>query len=201
MFANNEQQYNQLKKSGTIKEHNILFHTDAVQAVGNIDIDVHKLNIDMLSMSGHKIHAPKGVECYILRKDYTFRILFMAGKERKRRAGTENVPSIVGLGTACERAERHLEEHIAHCRKLRDRLIENHTKMHIYIRLQEVWNIDFPELQAFISNILKERRLLLSLDMKGIAGSSGSACNFGVIRSFSCFNGIGFENMRLHMAH
>lgn len=201
MFANNEIGTIQpIEEIGKIaKEHKILFHTDAVQAIGNVDIDVHKLNIDMLSMSGHKIHAPKGIGVLYIRKGLILPNLIHGGaQERKRRAGTENVPGIVGLGKACEIAKQHMENHIAHCTKLRDRLIEKITQKIPYTLVTGSLEHRLPGLASFCFKYIEGEALLLSLDMKGIAGSSGSACTSGSLDPSHVLMALGLKHEIAH---
>lgn len=201
MFANNEIGTIQpIEEIGKIaKEHKILFHTDAVQAIGNVDIDVHKLNIDMLSMSGHKIHAPKGIGVLYIRKGLILPNLIHGGaQERKRRAGTENVPGIVGLGKACEIAKQRMENHIAHCTKLRDRLIEKVTQKIPYTLVTGSLEHRLPGLASFCFKYIEGEALLLSLDMKGIAGSSGSACTSGSLDPSHVLMALGLKHEIAH---
>ena len=201
MFANNEIGTIQpIEEIGKIaKEHKILFHTDAVQAIGNVDIDVHKLNIDMLSMSGHKIHAPKGIGVLYIRKGLILPNLIHGGaQERKRRAGTENVPGIVGLGKACEIAKQQMENHIAHCTKLRDRLIEKVTQKIPYTLVTGSLEHRLPGLASFCFKYIEGEALLLSLDMKGIAGSSGSACTSGSLDPSHVLMALGLKHEIAH---
>lgn len=201
MFANNEIGTIQpIEEIGKIaKKHKILFHTDAVQAIGNVDIDVHKLNIDMLSMSGHKIHAPKGIGVLYIRKGLILPNLIHGGaQERKRRAGTENVPGIVGLGKACEIAEQRMESHIAHCTKLRDRLIEKVTQKIPYTLVTGSLEHRLPGLASFCFKYIEGEALLLSLDMKGIAGSSGSACTSGSLDPSHVLMALGLKHEIAH---
>ena len=157
-----------------------LFHTDAVQAVGKIPIDLTKTDIDMLSLSGHKLHAPKGVGALFIRKGTRVSPFLIGGhQEHGMRAGTENVASIVGLGKACELALAHLEEENTRVRKLRDRLeaglLSTCTAAHrngaALMRLPNTANISFEFIEG--------EGILLLLDEKGIAASSGSACTSG----------------------
>ncbi|WP_314881558.1 cysteine desulfurase NifS [Filifactor alocis] len=201
MFANNEIGTIQpIEEIGKIaKERKILFHTDAVQVIGNVDIDVHKLNIDMLSMSGHKIHAPKGIGVLYIRKGLILPNLIHGGaQERKRRAGTENVPGIVGLGKACEIAKQHMENHIAHCTKLRDRLIEKVTQKIPYTLVTGSLEHRLPGLASFCFKYIEGEALLLSLDMKGIAGSSGSACTSGSLDPSHVLMALGLKHEIAH---
>ena len=201
MFANNEIGTIQpIEEIGKIaKEHKILFHTDAVQAIGNVDIDVHKLNIDMLSMSGHKIHAPKGIGVLYIKKGLILPNLIHGGaQEKKRRAGTENVPGIVGLGKACEIAELNMQSHITHCTKLRDRLIEKITQKIPYTLVTGSLEHRLPGLASFCFKYIEGEALLLSLDMKGIAASSGSACTSGSLDPSHVLMALGLKHEIAH---
>lgn len=201
MFGNNEIGTVQpIEEIGRIaKAHNVIFHTDAVQAVGNIDIDVKKLNIDMLSMSGHKIYAPKGIGALYIRKGLILPNLVHGGaQERKRRAGTENVPGIVGLGKACEIARLHLEEHIAHCKTLRDQLIRDISEKIPYTLITGSLEHRLPTIASFCFQYIEGEALLLSLDMKGIAGSSGSACTSGSLDPSHVLMALGLKHEIAH---
>ena len=183
MFANNEigtiQTIEQIAKIA--KNHNIIFHSDAVQAAGNTPIDVTKMQIDMLSISGHKINAPKGIGVLYVRKDIQIEKIISGGhQERDRRAGTENIAGIVGIGKACEIANKNLESHMRNLKKLRDYYIsrlqkEMPDKIHINgtmeNRLPGNANISFEGLDS--------SELIFRLDEKGICVSSGSACSSG----------------------
>ena len=153
MFANNEIGTIQpIKEIAQIaKAHNIVFHTDAVQAVGNVKIDVTNMNIDMLSMSGHKINAPKGIGVLYIRNGIKVEKIINGGhQEKDKRAGTENVASIVGIGKACEIANRNLDSHIRNLTRLRDYYISRLQKM-------VQWKIDCQEM---LMCLLKEKMLL-----------------------------------------
>ena len=182
MFANNEIGTIQpIKQIGEIaKEKGIYFHTDAVQAVGHIKIDVKEMNIDLLSLSGHKLCAPKGVGAIYIKKGVTIQPFVHGGaQEKKRRAGTENIAGIVGLGKAIELADKEIEENTKKLVYLRDKLIngilENipYSKLngHPIDRLPGNCNISF--------DFIEGEAMLLLLDSKGIAASSGSACTSG----------------------
>lgn len=201
MFANNEIGTIQpVEEIGKIaKKHNVVFHTDAVQAVGNLDIDVKKLNIDILSMSGHKIHAPKGVGAIYIRKGLLLPNLVHGGaQERKRRAGTENVPGIVGLGKACEIARENLDEHTAHCQKLRDKLIHDISERIPNTLVTGSLEHRLPTIASFCFEYIEGEALLLRLDMRGIAGSSGSACTSGSLDPSHVLMAIGLKHEIAH---
>ena len=159
---------------------NIIFHTDSVQAIGNIKIDVQKQGIDMLSLSGHKIYAPKGIGVLYVKKGIDFERFIDGGhQEKNKRAGTENVAEIVGLGKACELAERNLEYHQQKIKSLRDYCVQQiETKIpNIHInggtqnRLPGNINISFEQMES--------EELLYRLDEVGICASGGSACSSG----------------------
>jgi cysteine desulfurase len=182
MWANNETgTIFPIEQIGAIaKRHGVRFHTDAVQAVGKLDVDVQKHNIDLLALSGHKLGAPKGVGVLYVRRG-TRLTSFMHGghQERNRRAGTHNVAGIVGLGKACELAMAEREATCARVRELRDRLERG-----IFERIPQVKLNGHPgERLANTLNVsfawIEGESLLLNLDMKGIAASSGSACTSG----------------------
>ena len=160
-------------------KHGVWFHTDAVQAVGNIDINVKDMNIDMLSLSGHKLHAPKGVGALYVKTGINLPNLIYGGaQERNKRAGTENVPSIVALGVAITDAVKDIPAKNERVRKMRDRLIEGLLKIP-----ESRLNGDTEHRLAGNVNIsvrgVEGESLLLSLDLQGVAASSGSACTSG----------------------
>ena len=201
MFANNEIGTVQpIKEIGRIaKEHGILFHTDAVQAFGQIPIQVDGLGIDMLSASGHKLNGPKGIGFLYIRKGVKIRSFIHGGaQERRRRAGTENVPGIIGLGTAAKRAARTMEERAERESALRDYLISRvmaeipHTKLngHATKRL--------PNNAHFSFRFVEGEALLLNLDMKGICASSGSACTSGSLDPSHVLLAIGLPHEIAH---
>ncbi len=182
MFANNEIGTVQpIKEIGMIaKEHNILFHTDAVQAFGQVPIHVDEMNIDMLSSSGHKINGPKGIGFLYIRKGVKIRSFVHGGaQERKRRAGTENVPAIVGYGVAAERAARTMEERTKKEIELRDYFIGRILNEIPYVRLNGDAKRRLPNNINVSFQFIEGESLLIMLDMNGICGSSGSACTSG----------------------
>ena len=182
MFANNEIGTIQpIKEIGQIaREHNIIFHTDAVQAFGHVPINVNDYNIDMLSASGHKLNGPKGVGFLYIRQGLKVRSFIHGGaQERKRRAGTENVPGIVGLGKATELAMASLEERMKYETNLRDYLIDRVTGEIPFSRVNGHKKKRLPNNASFCFRFIEGESLLIMLDMKGIAGSSGSACSSG----------------------
>ena len=182
MFANNEigtiQPIEEIAKIA--RKHNIIFHTDAVQACGNIKIDVKSLGIDMLSLSGHKLYGPKGIGALYVKKEINFDKLIDGGhQEKDKRAGTENVAGIVGLGKACKLANENLEKHMMHLKELRDYYISNVEKKIPYVVLNGSREKRLPGNANFSFKYVDGSSLLLNLDQKGICASSGSACSTG----------------------
>lgn len=201
MLANNEIGTIQpIREIGEIaQEHKILFHTDAVQAFGQIPIDVDACHIDMLSASGHKLNGPKGIGFLYIRKGVKIRSFVHGGaQERKRRAGTENVPSIVGMGAAVERAMRTMETRTAKERKLRDYLIERIEAEIPYCRLNGDRTNRLPNNVNFSFRFIEGESLLIMLDMKGICASSGSACTSGSLDPSHVLLAIGLPHEIAH---
>lgn len=201
MFANNE--------IGTIqpigeaariaKEKEIYFHTDSVQAMGNVKIDVKELGVDLLSISGHKIMGPKGIGVLYIRKGVRLDNLIHGGaQERRRRPGTENVAAVVGMGKAAQLATENLEQHIRDMTSLRDKLING-----IYERIPHVKLNGHPTERLannvnFSFEFIEGEALLLSLDMVGIAASSGSACTSGSLDPSHVLMAIGLSHEIAH---
>lgn len=182
MFANNEVGTLQpIKEIGNLaRERGIYFHTDAVQAVGNYPLNVDEYNIDLMTMSGHKFYAPKGIGALYIRKGVKITSIQQGGaQERNLRAGTENVPGIVGMGKAAELAYNELEERVRHVSSLRDILIEGIQKKIPNVKLNGHRVKRMPGNVNFSFVGVEGEALLLSLDIKGIAASSGSACTSG----------------------
>ena len=181
MFANNEiGSVLPIREIGAVcKEAGVLFHTDAVQAVGHLAIDVKKDNIDMLSLSGHKFHGPRGVGAlYIRRGIAPANIIEGGGQERGKRPGTENLPGIMGMAAALDEAVAHLEENTAKVTALRDKLIEGLSRVpHCVLNGDAVNRL--PGNVSFCFEGIEGEALLLLLDAKGVAASSGSACTSG----------------------
>ena len=209
MFANNEIGTVQpVEEIGKIcKENNIIFHTDAVQAVGNLEIDVKKMNIDMLSISGHKIYTPKGIGALYIRNGVKIdNLIHGGGQERKKRAGTENVAGIVALGKACEIAHEHMDEHAAKLKDLREYLIEGILKVIPHTIVTGNREKRLPGTASFCFEYIEGEALLLSLDLVGIAGSSGSACTSGsldpshVLMSLGLTHEIAHGSLRLSLS-
>lgn len=201
MFANNEIGTIQpIKEIGALaKENGILFHTDAVQAYGQLPIDVNELNIDMLSASGHKLNGPKGIGFLYIRKGIKIRnLIHGGGQERARRAGTENVPGIVGLGKAVEIAVDTMNERTAKEIELRDYLVERVLAEIPYTRLNGDRFNRLPNNANFSFQFIEGESLLIMLDMAGICGSSGSACTSGSLDPSHVLLGIGLPHEIAH---
>lgn len=201
MFANNEIGTIQpIKEIGEIaKKHGILFHTDAVQAYGQVPINVNELNIDMLSSSGHKICGPKGIGFLYIRKGVKIRSFVHGGaQERKRRAGTENVPGIVGYGQAALEAVSTMEERTKKEIELRDYLIDRMLKEIPYSRLNGHRTKRLPNNANFSFQFIEGESLLIMLDMEGICGSSGSACTSGSLDPSHVLMAIGLPHEIAH---
>lgn len=201
MFANNEIGTIQpIKEIGQIaKEQGILFHTDAVQAFGQVPICVDECNIDMLSASGHKLNGPKGIGFLYIRKGVKIRsFVHGGGQERKRRAGTENVPGIVGLGTAVARAVRTMDERTSKEVELRDYLIERVLAEIPYTKLNGHREKRLPNNANFSFRFIEGESLLIMLDMKGICASSGSACTSGSLDPSHVLLAIGLPHEIAH---
>lgn len=201
MFANNEiGTIEPVKEIGMIaKEHGILFHTDAVQAFGQVPIHVDEMNIDMLSSSAHKINGPKGIGCLYIRKGVKIRSFIHGGaQERKRRAGTENVPGIVGYGVAAQIAANTMKERTRKEEELRDYFISRVLKEVPYTRLNGDPKKRLPNNANFSFQFIEGESLLIMLDMKGIAGSSGSACTSGSLDPSHVLLAIGLPHEIAH---
>ena len=201
MYANNEIGTIQpIKEIGEIaREHGILFHTDAVQAFGQLPIQVDDCHIDMLSASGHKLNGPKGIGFLYIRKGVKIRSFIHGGaQERKRRAGTENVPGIVGLGKAVERAVSTRKERADKEKELRDYLIGRGLKEIPYTRLNGHRTMRLPNNANFSFQFIEGESLLIMLDMEGICGSSGSACTSGSLDPSHVLLAIGLPHEIAH---
>ena len=181
MYANNEiGSVLPIAEIGAVcKEYKVPFHTDAVQAAGHLHIDVKEQNIDMLSLSGHKFHGPKGVGALYCRRGLPLVNVIEGGaQERGKRAGTENLPAICGMAAALQDSCQHMEENMARVRLMRDKLIEGLSQIpHCALNGDPVNRL--PGNVSFCFEGIEGEALLLLLDMKGVAGSSGSACTSG----------------------
>ncbi|SHE89717.1 cysteine desulfurase NifS [Clostridium fallax] len=201
MFANNEiGTIEPIKEIGKIcKERNVLFHTDAVQAIGNVKIDVKELNIDLLSLAGHKIYGPKGIGVLYIRKGIRIdNLVHGGGQERSRRAGTENIASIVGMGKAIELATENLDDHIKRLTVLRDKLIDGLTKIP-YTRLNgPIGDKRLPGNVNVSFEFIEGEGILLMLDFEGICASSGSACASGSLDPSHVLLSIGLPHEVAH---
>ena len=200
MYANNEIGTIQpIPEIGAIcKRHGVLFHTDAVQAVGNVAIDVKEQNIDMLSLSGHKLHAPKGVGALYIRSGVVIQNLLDGGaQERGKRGGTENVASIVGLATALKRACATMEERRVKLTAMRDKLIDGLSKIE-RCRLNGDREHRLPGNVSFCFQGVEGESLLLMLDLNGISASSGSACTSGSLDPSHVLLAIGLPHEVAH---
>ena len=182
MFGNNEVgTVMPIPEIGRIcREKGVFFHTDAVQAVGHVHIDVQAMNIDMLSLSAHKFHGPKGVGALYVRKGIVIPALLTGGaQEHNKRAGTENVPGVVGLGTAIEKACARIDETSARMTALRDKLIRRIPELIPEVKLNGHPTERLPGNVNFSIKFIEGESILLMLDLNGIAASSGSACTSG----------------------
>ena len=201
MFANNEIGTIQpIKEIGEIaKKPGVLFHTDAVQAYGQLPINVDELHIDMLSSSGHKLNGPKGIGFLYIRKGVKIRSFVHGGaQERKRRAGTENVPGIVGYGKAAEIAAKTMKERTAKEIELRDHLIDRVLAEVPYTRLNGHRTNRLPNNANFSFQFVEGESLLILLDNNGICGSSGSACTSGSLDPSHVLLAIGLPHEIAH---
>lgn len=201
MFANNEiGTIEPIKEIGEIAHrHGILFHTDAVQAFGQIPIHVDGMNIDMLSASGHKFNGPKGIGFLYIKKGLKLKSFIHGGQqERGRRAGTENVPGIVGIAKACEIAMAEMEERMKKETELRDYLIERILKEIPYTRLNGHSKKRLPNNVNISFQFVEGESILIMLDMVGICASSGSACTSGSVDPSHVLLAIGLPHEIAH---
>ncbi|OVE69797.1 cysteine desulfurase NifS [Clostridium diolis] len=201
MFANNEIGTIQpIKEIGEIcREKKVFFHTDAVQAVGNVPVDVKEMNIDMLSLAGHKIYGPKGIGVLYIKKGIKIDNLIHGGaQEKNRRAGTENIASIVGLGKALELATNNLEEHMKRLTALREKLIAGLLEVP-YTKLNGPrGDKRLPGNVNVCFRFIEGESILLSLDFKGVCASSGSACTSGSLDPSHVLLAIGLPHEIAH---
>ena len=201
MFANNEigtiQPIAEIAKIA--KAHNVLFHTDAVQAVGAVPINVHELGVDMLSLSGHKFYAPKGVGALYIRRGVRIDINQQGGaQERGKRGGTENMAQIVGLGKAIEMATADVEGHAKKLAHMRDRLIDGILAEIPDVKLNGHRTERLPNNVNVSIRYIEGEALLLRLDLAGIAASSGSACTSGSLDPSHVLLAIGLPHEVAH---
>lgn len=201
MFANNEIGTIQpIKEIGEItRAKNIYFHTDAVQAVGSLKIDVEELGIDALSLSAHKFYGPKGIGALYIKKGVKFQKYIDGGhQEKNKRAGTENVPAIVGLGKAIDMAYEDLEEHNKKIKDLRDYYLSEVQNKIPYIRINGDIERRLPGNSNISFRYIEGEGLLLNLDIKGICASSGSACTSGSLDPSHVLLAIGLPHEIAH---
>lgn len=201
MMANNEiGTIEPIAEIGAVcKKHKVLFHTDAVQAIGHVPVDVKAMNIDMLSMSGHKFYAPKGIGALYIRTGVRIQNFVDGGaQERMRRAGTENLPAIVGMGKAIELMVQEMPEENARLTAMRDRLISGILEKIPDARLNGHPTQRLPGNVNVSIRFIEGEALLLSLDMAGIAGSSGSACTSGSLDPSHVLLAIGLPHEIAH---
>lgn len=201
MFANNEigtiQPISEIGRAA--REKGIYFHTDAVQAVGNLKINVEEMNIDLLSLSAHKFYGPKGIGALYIRKGTKITSFLHGGaQERGRRASTENVAAVVGLGKAIELASKNVDEYNKKLLSLRDHAIEEIHKNIPFVRLNGDRYSRLPGNVNFSFEFIEGESLLLMLDMKGIAASSGSACTSGSLDPSHVLLAIGLPHEIAH---
>jgi len=201
MFANNEIGTIQpIAEIGRIaRAHGVLFHTDAVQAVGHTPIDVNEMRIDLLSLSAHKLYGPKGVGALYVRKGVKLPPFIHGGaQEKNRRAGTENVPGIVGLGKAIALCQAEMAAEVTRLSALRDKLIQGVLARVPYARLNGHPNKRLPGNVNISFAFIEGESVLLMLDMKGICASSGSACTSGALDPSHVLLAIGLPHEQAH---
>jgi cysteine desulfurase len=201
MHANNEVgTIEPIAEIGKIaREHGIPFHTDAVQTVGHIPIDVNELNVDLLAVSAHKLYGPKGVGALYVRKG-TKIVPFLHGgeQERRRRAGTENVPGIVGLGKAAQLARAELEKEMNRLIPLRNRLIEGLRARIEYLTLNGHPTQRLPNNVNVSMDFIEGESVIINLDLAGIAASTGSACSSADAEPSHVLLALGIPRPRAH---
>lgn len=182
-----------------LKERRILFHTDAVQVVGKIPINLKKLPVDMLSLSGHKLHAPKGIGALYVRKGTRFYPYIIGGHQEKgRRAGTENVASIIGLGKACELAMKNLDKEVMHLKKLRDKLEHALLQSCPDVRINGDVTSRLPNTMNISFEYVEGEAILLRLNEYGVCASSGSACTSGSLEPSHVLRAMGVPFTAIH---
>jgi cysteine desulfurase len=180
-------------------ERGVLFHTDAVQAVGKIPIDMRKNKIDMLSLSGHKLHAPKGIGVLYIRRGTKFSPFLIGGhQEKERRGGTENTPGIIGLGKACEVAVRNMERENTHVRRLRDKLETELLKRIPRSRINGDISNRLPNTTNISFEFVEGEAILLLMNELGICASSGSACTSGSLQPSHVLRAMGVPFTMAH---
>ena len=201
MYANNETGviFPIKEISELLRERGILFHTDAVQAVGKLPIDLRTLPVDMLSLSGHKLHAPKGIGALYVRKGTRFSPYIIGGhQENGRRAGTENVASIIGLGKACQLAQQYQEEEMQYLSTLRDRLENGLLKCCPDVRVNGDVNNRLPNTTNVSFEYIEGEAILLRLNEYNVCASSGSACTSGSLEPSHVLRAMGVPFTAVH---
>ncbi len=201
MYANNEIGTIQPIKEITqiAHAHGALMHTDAVQAAGNIPVDVKDLGVDLMSMSGHKIYGPKGIGALYIKKGIKIHNFMHGGaQERKKRAGTENIPAIVGYGKAAEMAKNNIEHHVSELTRLRDKLMDGLQERIPYTRINGHRTDRLPGTANVSFQFIEGEGILLLLDQAGIAGSSGSACTSGSLDPSHVLMALGLPHELAH---
>ena len=200
MFANNEvgtiEPIEEIAK--ICKQHNVLFHTDAVQAIGKTSIDVEKLNIDLLSMSSHKINGPKGIGALYIRDGVKLDPFILGGgQENGMRSGTENVANIVGFGMACHLAKENLDKNIAHMKSLRDYMIQQVTSEISHVSVNGLMENKTPNNAHFTFLGVNGEDLIIKLDEYGVAASTGSACSVKTQKASHVLLAMGFSHEQI----
>ena len=181
------------------KKHNILFHTDAVQALGNVPIDVKEMGIDLMSLSSHKIYGPKGSGAlYIRRGVQISNYLHGGAQESKRRAGTENLTGIVGFGKAAELAKEHFDEHVAHCSSLRNHLVERVLSEIPNTFVNGTMEHRHPGNANITFEYIEGEAILLLLNQAGISVSTGSACSSASLEPSHVLSALGVPVEMIH---
>jgi cysteine desulfurase len=201
MFANNETGvvFPVKEIAELLRERGILFHTDAVQAVGKVPIDLEALPVDMLSLSGHKLHAPKGIGALFVRKGTRFSPYIIGGHQEKgRRAGTENVPSIIGLGRACQLAQKYQDEEMQYLSALRDRLENGLLKCCPDVRVNGDIQNRLPNTTNVSFEYIEGEAILLRLNEYNVCASSGSACTSGSLEPSHVLRAMGVPFTAVH---
>ena len=201
MFANNEiGSIEPIKELAAVaRKHKVLFHTDAVQAVGHIPVDVKELDVDMLSLSAHKFNAPKGVGALYIRKGIILPNLIDGGQQEKgRRSGTENVAGIVGMGFAVEAAINEMNERIKKVNYLRNKLRDGLMEKIPHCRLNTPQTNSLPGILNISVKYVEGEAMLLMLDLNGICASSGSACTSGSLDPSHVLLAIGLPHETAH---
>lgn len=201
MYANNETGVIfPIEEIGSIvKQKGSILHTDAVQAVGKIPLNLSKSTIDLLTLSGHKLHAPKGVGALFVRKGITFTPFIIGGhQEKNRRGGTENAPSIIGLGKACDLAGKYMGEEQIHVKQMRDKLENELLKKAPDVRVNGHKTLRLPNTTNLSFEFVEGEAILLLLNEKGICASSGSACTSGSLEPSHVLRAMGVPFTAVH---